>query len=350
MADHIPSRRSRRRRYGVALMGLGLAALAILLAVDILPGNTHRTRQGRTTPIAPSRIRPGTQIYSADTGLAGVGVSESSLVSTPGTTYGSAFNGQTISGKLFTGRVNISGNNITLKNCKVFTGGMSAYGIDITGDNDTVQNCEVTAPAGKSLYEPIFLSPGSDGARVTRNDISRGENLLTTYGTHAQITENYLHNVALDSNPSDHPDGIEIYGGGPVVIAGNRIQENNLYDSPINAAPWGSYTLTDMTIADNFIDGGQSMLIVVNQNSNGFLRNTRVERNVMGGHTNPDTNMSFGIYKALNKDNRPIVQTETQLAANPNAILWPTSGAQVNHWGECTNLSPDRTGQIVLPN
>lgn len=302
-------------------------------------------------PTEPPSTTSGEAVNGTNTGLAAAGVSASSLVTTAGTTYGSAFNGQTISGKLYTGRVNISGNNITLKNCKVLTGGLSVYGIEITGDNDTVQNCDVTAPAGKSLYEPIFLSPGSDGATITRNNISRGENLLTTYGTHAQITQNYLHDVALDSNPSDHPDGIEIYGGGPVLIAGNRIQENNPYDSPINAAPWGSYTLTDLTVTDNFIDGGQSMTLIDNQNSNGYLRNTRIERNVMGGHTNPDTNMSFGIYKALNNaDRRPIVQTETQLATNPNAILWPTTGADPNHWGECTNLSPDRTGQIALPN
>jgi hypothetical protein len=303
-----------------------------------------------STPPPGGTGSSGEAINATNTGLAGAGVAASSLVTTAGTTYGSAFDGQTISGKLFTGRVNISGNNITLKNCKVLTGGPGVYGIDITGDNDTVRNCDVSAPPGTSLYEPIFLSASSDAATVTRNNISRGENLLTTYATHAQITENYLHDVALDSNPGDHPDGIEIYGGGPVLIAANRIEEDNLYDSPINTAPWGTYTLTDLTVADNFLDGGQSMTLIDNQNSNGYLRNTRILGNVMGGHTNPDTNMSFGIYKALNNaDRRPIVQTETQLAANPNAILWPTTGTDTNHWGECTGLTPDRTGQITLP-
>jgi hypothetical protein len=290
----------------------------------------------------------GQAINASNTGLAGAGVDESSLVPDATVNYDASFNGQTISGKLYAHRINISGNNITIKDCKVLTGGLDVFGINVTGDGNTVDHCTVTAPAGQSLYEPIFLAPGSVGDMVSRNDISRGENLHTTYGSNAQIVENYLHDNATDSNPSDHPDGIEVYGGGPVVIARNRIAESSPYDSPLNAAPWGSYTLTDMSVVDNFIDGGQEMLIVYNQNSGGFLRNTRVLRNAMGGHTNPVTNMSFGIYKALLRDGRAVVDTEAQLAANPNAILWPTSGVDVNRWEETGSLVPDRTGQVVL--
>ncbi len=227
---------------------------------------------------------------------------------------------------------------------------MNTFGIRITGNNDRVENCLITAPAGQSLYEPVFINPGTSGAVVNRNDISRGDNLMTTYGSNAQIIENYMHDVALDSDPGDHPDGIEIYGGGPVLIARNRIVEGDLYESPINAAPYGSFTLTDMSVVDNFLDNGQAMTLIDNQNSSGFIHNTRVERNVMGGHSNPDTNNSLGIYAALeNYDGRAILQTEAQLTANPDGILWPTSGADANHWGECSDLTPDRTGQIVVP-
>ncbi len=304
---------------------------------------------GSSTP-AGSATALGVGMNASNTGFVGDGVSEGSLTPDPTTTYGTAFNGQTITGKLYTHRIDITGSNITIKDCKVYTGGLDVFGINIRGSNNTVDHCQVVAPPGQSLYEPIFISPGSDGAKVTRNDISRGENLLTTYGTHATIAENYMHDVALDSNPGDHPDGIEIYGGGPVLISSNRIVEGSLYDSPINAAPYGSYTLTDMSVVDNFLDNGQAMVLIDNQNNSGFIRNTRVERNVMGGHTNPDTNNSFGRYKALeNYESRPILQTEAQLAANPNAILWPTSGPDANHWGECSYLTPDRSGQVVVP-
>lgn len=302
-----------------------------------------------TAPAGNGFPNAGQAIGASNTGLVGAGVDESTLVADATVNYDSSFNGQTISGKLYTHRINITGNNITIRNCKVLTGGLDVFGIDVTGDNDTIDHCTVTAPAGQSLYEPIFLSPGSDGDVVTYNDISRGENLMTTYGTHATIAHNFMHDNAMDSNPGDHPDGIEVYGGGPVLISANRIAESSPYDSPVNTAPWGSYTLTDMSVVDNFIDGGQEMAIVYNQNTGGFLRNTRVERNAMGGHTNPDTNISFGIYKALLKDGRPVVETEAQLAANPNAVLWPTSGADVNRWEETGSLVPDRAGQTVLP-
>lgn len=59
--------------------------------------------------------------------------------------------------------------------------------------------------------------------------------------------------------------------------------------------------------------------------------------------------MSFGIYHLLtNEDARPIVATQAQLDANPDAILWPSSGSDANYWRGCSDLSPDRTGQIAL--
>ena len=64
----------------------------------------------------------------------------------------------------------------------------------------------------------------------------------------------------------------------------------------------------------------------------------------MGGHTTPAVG---GIYWALNGD-RPTVETEAQLTSNPNSILFPTTGVDVNRWVECSDLSPDRTGQVVI--
>lgn len=316
--------------------------------VTVTPTPTTPTPTPTPTPTGGGSA-PGEAVNATNTGLAGAGVSAGSLTADPTTTYGASFNGQTISGKLYTHRVNITGDNITIRDCEVTTGGANSFGIDIAGNNDTVDHCLIVPPAGKSYYEPVFINPKVIGAAVTYNDISGGENLLTSYGA-GTVAHNYMHGASTVSDPSGHPDGIEIYGGGPLLVEGNRIVEGSLYDSPINAAPYGSYTLTDLTVSDNFLDNGQGMMLIDNQNSGGFIRNTRVLRNVMGGHTNPDTGNSFGRYKALeNYDGRPAVQTEAQLAANPNAILWPTSGPDTNHWGECSDLTPDRTGQIVIP-
>jgi len=300
-------------------------------------------------------ITNGEQINASNTGLTGDGVSASSLTPVSGSvTYGSSFNGQTISMKSYTGTVTISGSNITLKDCKIVVSGMNTFAIDITGSNNKVQNCLITSTSGTSYYEGIAIESGTSGNIATRNEISFAENLITTYGTNVTINYNYLHDASHLSNPSAHPDAIEIYGGGPTLIQYNRIVEVDLGDAPINAAPYGPYTLTGLSVFDNFLDNGQSIFIIDNQSSavpgNAGIQNTRVERNVFGGHTNPDTVNSYGIYAALaNNDGRAIAQDEATLTANPNDILWPTSGANANHWGECTGLTPDATGQIAYP-
>lgn len=318
------------------------------VTVTPTPTTPDPTPTPTTTP-PPGFYASGEARNATNTGLAGDNITPSQLTASGSVTYGTAYNGQTISLKAYTGEVDITGSNITIKDCTVTRGGLNSFGIRLAGSNNTVQNCKITAPAGQSLYEPVFINPGSDGNKVLNNDISRGENLLTTYGTHAVIAGNYMHDVALDSDPSDHPDGIEVYGGGPVAITNNRIEEDNQYDAPVNAAPWGSFTLTDMTVSGNFIDGGQSVILLDNQNANGFIRNTRVTGNAFGGHQCPASNSGcFHVYHPLlNSDGRATVQTEADLAANPNAVLWPTSGAGVNKWEECDDLTPNRNGEIV---
>lgn len=314
------------------------------------PTTTAPTPTPTTT--APGGFHaPGQDMGASNTGFLG---DPATLIPAATTVYDSTYDGQTITGRAYTHRVDITGTGITIDGCTMTNGGLNSVGFAVFGDGVTIQNCTITSPPGQSMYEPVWLLPGDDGATIRRNNISRGENLMTTYGTNALITENYLHDVALDSNPGDHPDGIEIYGGGPVTISNNRIIEGNLYDSPINAAPYSSYTLTDMTVAGNMLDNGQAMTLIDNQSTAqpgaAGIRNTRILANAMGGHTNPSTVTSFGIYKALeNYEGRPTLQTEAQLQANPLGILWPTTGADANYWEETAPLSPNRDGLIVLP-
>jgi hypothetical protein len=282
-------------------------------------------------------------------------VAASNLTSSGAITYGASYNGQTISLKSYTGQVTITGSHITIKDCKLTNGGPNSVGFLLRGDHNTVQNCDITAPSGQSMYEPVWVF--GDSNQVLRNNISRGENLLTTYGTNVTIAENYLHNVALDSDPSDHPDGIEVYGGGPTLIKDNRLEEDNQYDAPINVAPYGSYTVTNLTVQGNFLDNGQSVILLDNQNTScsgatgNCLINTVVEDNAFGGHQCPSSNSQcFYIYHpSLNYEHRPYVQTAAELAANPNAVLWPTTGTDVNKWEENTDLTPNKDGQVVIP-
>jgi hypothetical protein len=264
-------------------------------------------------------------------------------------TYGTSYNGQTISLKSYTGQVTISGSHITVKDCQLTHGGMNSVGFLLHGDHNTVQNCDVTAPAGTSLYEPVWVY--GDSNQVLRNNISRGENLLTTYGTNTTIADNYMWGVAVSSDPGGHPDGIEVYGGGPTAITNNRIEEDNQYDAPINVAPYDKYTVTDLTVQGNFLDNGQSIILLDNQNPSGFIHNTRIEGNAFGGHQCPSSNSQcFSIYHpALNDDGRHFVQTTASLTTDPNAVVWPTTGSDVNKWEENTDLSPNKDGQVVIP-
>ncbi|MBO0885533.1 MAG: right-handed parallel beta-helix repeat-containing protein [Mycobacterium sp.] len=310
-----------------------------------------------TTTAAPAYYASGEARNATNTGLAGDTVSAAALTRVSGSiTYGSAHNGQTISRKSYTGTVTITGSHITIKDCTLTAAGANTAGFVLRGNHNTVQNCTITSPAGQSMYEPVWVF--GDSNSVVANNISRGENLITTYGTNVRITRNYLHNASIASNPRNgDPDGIEICGGGPTLIDSNRITEGLLYESPINVAPYNSYTVVNLTVSNNFLDNGQSMTLVDNQSTakpgRAGITGTRILHNAFGGHTNPDTGGSFGRYKALeNYENRPIVQTDASLAATPTDIEWPTSGAYVNRWEEtqaAPALSPNRNGRVALP-
>jgi hypothetical protein len=308
------------------------------------PAPTSTPPPSTSSPNAPGEARNAT-----NTGLAGDAVAASDLTPVSGAvTYGTSYSGQTISLKSYTGTVTLTGSHITIKDCKLTNGGLDSVGFLLRGDHNTVQNCNITAPAGQSMYEPVWVF--GDSNQVLRNNISRGENLLTTYGTNVTIAENYMHDVALDSNPGDHPDGIEVYGGGPTLIRNNRIEEDNQYDAPVNVAPYNGYTVTDLTVQGNFLDNGQSIILLDNQNPNGFIHNTRVTGNAFGGHQCVDPTYCFGRYHpSLNYDGRHYVQTESALTADPNAVLWPTTGADVNKWEENNDLTPNKNGQVVIP-
>jgi hypothetical protein len=328
----------------------------IVVGVQILIGGIAFAAS-TAVPAAATYYASGEARNATNTGLAGDKVAAAALAPVRGSiTYGSAHNGQTISRRSYTGTVTITGSHITVKDCTLTAAGANTAGFVLRGNHNTVQNCTITAPAGRSMYEPVWVF--GDSNRVVADNISRGENLITTYGTNVTITGNYLHDASIASNPRNgDPDGIEIYGGGPTLIDSNRITEGLLYESPINVAPYNSYTVVNLTVSNNFLDNGQSMTLVNNQSTakpgRAGITGTRILHNAFGGHTNPDTGGSFGRYKTLeNYENRPIVQTNAALAAAPTDIEWPTSGAYVNKWEETQTapaLSPNRNGHVALP-
>lgn len=65
----------------------------------------------------------------------------------------------------------------------------------------------------------------------------------------------------------------------------------------------------------------------------------------MGGHQFP----GWGNPPYAPLTGTQTIQTEAQLTANPAAVLWPTSGPDVNVWGGSQDLTPNKNGQIVAP-
>jgi hypothetical protein len=286
---------------------------------------------------------------ASNTGLAGAGISESSLTNQGSITYGTSFNGQTISGIRFTGPVIVTGTNITFDGVLFSVpNNAGTWTLDFKSGTNTVRN-STFRPASGSAYEGVIIEGGS--ITLDKVDISHHENNISVYAGSLHLVDSYVHDPTTAS-PSGHVDGIEIYGGSNMVIERSTVyNQNSGTVSPFNIAPWsGNTSVSNLTIQDNYIDGGNAHILVDLQ-STGTVQSVRILRNRMGGHTAS----TFGPYMAFqNADNRGTVETEAALQASPNSVRWPTTGADVNLWFYCTsnafgfpNLSPDRSGTMA---
>lgn len=289
-------------------------------------------------------ISHGQQVNASNTGLVALGLDDTDLISTPGAVYSTP--GQTITNRLFTDQVRITANNITLRNCKIrWAGSANAKAVIVTGSNVTLKNCLIV-PSSGSWYMGVNASGGS-GLTIDACDISGCENLLTIDAGVDNVTVqySYMHDSSAVSNPGGHRDVIEVYGGSNHSIRMNRLVHPPGETAAINVAPFYSNTsVSNVNVDDNFIDGG-NMHVCVDKQSTGTQTFLRFRRNVMGGHTDPAV---AGRYYALNDvKGVGLVDTEAALAATPTKILWPATGPDVNRWGECSDLTPDRTGQII---
>lgn len=307
-----------------------------------MPIATRTSRHWNTGEIAH-----GSEVNAANTGIAGAGLDAGDLTTTAGTTYST--NGQTIEGRRFTSTVTITGDNVTLRNCLFdFAGGASTRAIIVgaAASGALVENCTV-APASGSYYHGVLID-GAVGTTIRACDIARCENAIEDDGDDTVIELSFLHIGDATSNPGGHVDYIEVYAGDNHTIRRNRIGDDTVdVTAAINVAPWYSAVSVDgVDIDDNFIDGG-NVHVLVDLQSSGSINNVRVRRNKMGGHTNVGV---FGRYAPLqNNDSRDLVDDDAAQALDPDAILWPSSGADVNTWDECSDLTPDNTGDAIIP-
>lgn len=297
-------------------------------------------------------ITHGVMMGESNTGLNYRGVSRASLTYMPGPqTFSTA--GVTIQGKIFDSRIDITANNITIQDCLMYGGSLNEFGFLMANgiSGTTFSGVDIRRDTDLSWYICLQVADGCTNTIITRCNLSGGKTQLTNYGDNTQVTYSYFHDTDLTSDPTNHPDNIEWYGGNNGLIQYCSLPMGPVkYDGSINISPYDSgisRSVLGLNIYDNFIDGGQGHILVDNQGT-GQVTNVQVLRNLFGGHTNPDTVMSFGIYHTFtDEDARGTVTTVAQQTANPQALLWPLSGADANYWYGCGDLSPDNSGLVA---
>jgi hypothetical protein len=258
--------------------------------------------------------------------------------------------GQVVEGKLFDSKVTVTGDNVTILNCRSVGGGVNVIGFNILGSNVTLEGVEVAAAAGTSWYIGVQILDGAAGTIVRGCNLSGGENNLTNYGIGSLAADSYIHDASADGKTGAHADNVEVYGGSMTFDRCNLPMGPLKEDASINVAPFGNRSVTLMRVVDSVLDGGQAH-ILAGGDANDSVTNIQVLRNDMGGHTNPDTAGSFGIYMPCSFwQAHGLAETQAEQDASGGAkILWPSMGPDVNRWAGCSDLSPDKTGQIAVP-
>jgi hypothetical protein len=289
-------------------------------------------------PPPSAGITHGQEINAANTGINAAGISIGDLTPNSGGTYSA--NGTVLENMYFTDTVTLDGSNQTIRNSIIeIPEGQNARLLRLMGNGGVIENVVVRA-LGAGNYTCIDITGSNYTLR--RVDSSNCENTVVTYGTNVTIEESYLHDPATP-DPGGHHDVLEIYGGTNVVLRKSRLTMWAQETAAVNIAPWyGSETVDGVRIEDNFIDGGNFHFIFDNQA--GGIFNVQVYRNRLGGATN------FGGYVAYRgpDGNDPThVRTTSAQSSNPESILWPNTGGNVNRWSVEQSLTPDLTGQIV---
>ncbi len=133
-------------------------------------------------------------------------------------TYGSSFNGQTITGKDFHGIVKVTGANITFKDC-IFRGRAVSFNtglIDTSNSTGTVtlEDIEVVPSNPSATIDGMWLM----NTNVYRAHVHGGVDGIKTFGN-VLIEDSYIHGMdwfASDPNQGGgetHNDGVQSWNG-----------------------------------------------------------------------------------------------------------------------------------------
>jgi hypothetical protein len=214
-------------------------------------------------------------------------------------TYSSANNGQTITNTIFTGRVTVTGQNITFRNCWFRGNG----GIMLNCNNDTVDNLLVE----DCTFRP--QTPSIVGKNTSVIDVG-----VSILGCYAHDLAYYSPDPGHSDNQT-HNDIIQVhYGGSNIVIRGNTLRalldpsigdaskpsvdQNGQHISGNAQYPSLSHmavlmlapeavNITNLTVDKNYMDGGAVLINCAGRTSmTGFVvSNNKWGRNMRLGDT-----------------------------------------------------------------
>jgi len=303
---------------------------------------------------APAPITHGRQMFAGNTGLNYHGIAESSLTPVSGPqTYST--NGQLVQGLSFNNRIDITGDDVTIKNCKITFGGLDSLGFNIFGNRVVLEGCLIVNAPGTSYYQPVTITNGASSAVIRGCDISGGAQLVSAYGADYLMEYCYGHDVNFVSDPTQHPDVLEIYGGSGIIRFCNWSEFPFQADAIVNIAPFQAVNpnIEYLYVTDNLLGpGGQEIALADQQAAGGHINNLRFLRNDMDQGTNPDTVGSWGInrwWSDFQSSQSTIVETIAEQLLNAHSVVWPTSGPDVNRIVNYTRVSPDWSGSIAVP-
>jgi hypothetical protein len=258
-----PSRhRGNRLAWSVGIIAVGTISIA-LIATQLIPPTSFASTNPTNCAAAPSKCGYPDATNSgvlAGTVLKTVPAQVSSGPGWTSTSDGSVHvtgNSAVVAGLYIPGTLDISANNVTVKNVKIVTDGN--FGISlrhITGV--TIQNTTIAgenADAGRLNYGIDDVFGDSTGMVIKNDNISLARTAIQV--SSGQITGNYIHDPGFIAG--DHTNGIYVNGNTkPLTISGNTIFNNLTQTDDINLDASGALgqAVANKIVTGNLLAGG----------------------------------------------------------------------------------------------
>jgi hypothetical protein len=264
-----------------------------------------------------------------NTGLAVNGIDDASLTLHDGN-WSISTDGAVIDGYLIRGLVDLTGDNIILRNCKIVSHNITSFTWDAlvrsSGNNNLVENCELTqyddtqTPAvDNSVYYIVGAKVTGGSCTVRRCDISNINDSLYVTGGTLTAEGNYCHDFGFRTDDTDqsgsspanwsHNDGCQIMGGTNHNVHGNNFDMR--FSTVTGAGPaanpnfvnchgvllqGANNTITGVVVDKNWMAYGAICLLASGGSHTGNVAT------VSNNRFTPNQGQQFSIYQQMSND------------------------------------------------